>query len=99
MEELRKLVSARCGDTAIIDGGRKPVHKLTLGELKQSILADPCWSSLAAYLVDRGVADRQLCDLMDLRNQVCHFLGDLTPAQRARLEEIRQWVARASIVG
>lgn len=95
-QALRAVVRVESGPWAITDEGREALEELTIRKLRTWILSDGCWPSVKHRFRDRGRLEKELIDLAEIRDQICHFKGELSPGQKVRLEEIHAWAVKAS---
>jgi len=95
---LREVVRLEAGAWAVTDEGRPLLEETTIGGLKSWILSDECWPRVRHRFRDKRRVETELGDLREIRDQICHFQGELTPEQRSRLAEIHEWARSVGTV-
>jgi CBS domain-containing protein len=88
---LREVVRLEVGARAVTDEDRPLLEETTIRGLRSWILSDECWPRVRHRFRDKGRVEAELADLGEIRDQICHFQGELTPEQRFRLAEIHEW--------
>lgn len=96
-QRLRSVASAAFTSESIRAAARHTVHgppveALTLGELKDLFDSDERWAELPDHWsIDRKVFRQLLGDVVELRNHVMHFRGEV--ADEARIAAVRNLIS------
>ncbi|MCB0184642.1 MAG: DUF4268 domain-containing protein, partial [Caldilineaceae bacterium] len=80
---------------------RKPkkFEQLSLGEFIDLLLHEHAWQQLAPQMqLDRNAVRHLLNNIRETRNQLAHFRGEISPAQRSQLRFCWNWLQQYQLI-